>query len=77
MTITIIHGPQASGKTRRAAQLLEHFDGKRIIDDWNGNPDVLKDGDIALTSCPDFVVPEGAHVIDIVTAKAMLTDRTS
>lgn len=77
MTITIIYGPQASGKTRRAAQLLDHFGGKRIVDDWNGNPDALKDGDIALTSNPKHGFPKGARVIDIATAKAMLTDRAS
>lgn len=76
MTITIIYGFQAGGKPRRATQLLAHFDGKRLVDDWNGNPDVLKSGDVALTSCAYFIVPDGAKVIGIATAKRMLLERT-
>lgn len=75
MTIIIICGPQASGKTRRSSQLLAHFGCKRIVDDWTGDPTDLKDGDIALTSNAYFIVPDGAEVIHIDAAKAMLTER--
>lgn len=49
--IVIISGPQGCGKTRHAPQLLRHFGGKRIVDEWfPGDGQTLQDGDVVLTS---------------------------
>lgn len=73
MSIVIVHGPKASGKTTNAERLRKHFKCKRIVDGWDGYSHStrprLKDGDLALTCDePPFSVP-GAKVVDIETAK--------
>lgn len=73
MNIVIVYGPQASGKTRRASQLLKHFKCTRLVDDWNRTTK-LRDGDLALTTdAPPFNV-EGAKVFSIGAAKAALAN---
>ncbi|PHR91070.1 MAG: hypothetical protein COA69_13540 [Robiginitomaculum sp.] len=47
MSITIIIGPMACGKTHHKEALKKHFKAKRIVDDFDGRQ-VLKDGDLAL-----------------------------
>lgn len=70
MAIVIIHGPQASGKTRHKEALKQHFKCSRIIDGWDGRR-TLYDGDLALTNEePPFNCPD-AQIIDIVCAKAL------
>jgi hypothetical protein len=74
MSIVIVHGKQASGKTRRSQELMQHYGCKRIIDDWNGK-DALQDRDLAITSeCPPFKIA-GARIVDFVNAKASLFGR--
>lgn len=53
---TIIHGPQACGKTRNAELLGKAFAANRVIDEWH--PKIaLAEGDLALTNCaPPFAV---------------------
>ncbi len=68
MSIVIVHGPKASGKTRRAEELMRHYGCKRIIDEWDGRAP-LRDGDLALTNMePQFFVDD-ARVVSIATAK--------
>lgn len=51
--IVFISGPQGCGKTRRQKQLLRHFNGKRIVDDWApGDTRTLQDGDVVLSNFP-------------------------
>jgi len=75
MSIVIVHGPKASGKTRNAARLKKHYKCKRIIDGWGdfGLLQVLRDGDLVLTNMePPFegaTLPRGALVVDIEKAK--------
>ncbi len=75
MSIVIIHGPKASGKTTNAEQFKRLYKCKRIIDGWGdfGVNRVLRDGDMVLTNMePPFdgvVIPHSAVVVDIETAK--------
>lgn len=72
MSIVILHGPQATGKTRRGEQLKRHYGCHNIIDEWDGRAK-LKDGDLAITNeAPPFNVP-GAKVVDVAKAKAAVT----
>lgn len=74
MSIVIIHGPMASGKTRRATQLLRHYKCKRIVDCWDGRQ-ALMDGDLALTNMePPFNV-YGARAVNIYDAKVAITSK--
>jgi adenylate kinase family enzyme len=56
MTITVIYGPSASGKTVNADRLQQHYGCQRVIDDWwvHRGKSVRKvdprDGDLVLTS---------------------------
>lgn len=51
MSITVIHGPQGTGKTRYANTFKAHFGCNRIVDCyWPGEPVRLRDGDLVLTS---------------------------
>lgn len=81
MTITVIYGPPASGKTVNADNLQQHYGCQRVIDDWRtyrGKP-VQKveprDGDLVLTT---ELVPEilkhfpRANIISIETALASI-----
>jgi hypothetical protein len=71
--IVIVYGAPASGKTRRARELLAHFGCTRLVDPWEGSP--LKPGDLALTSmAPPFRV-SGAKVVNIAEAKSAITQR--
>lgn len=71
MSIVIVYGDQASGKTRLSAELMRYYDCTRIVDDWDGSSS-LKNGDLALTTeYPPFPIP-GAHVVDIQSAKQAL-----
>lgn len=72
MSIVILHGAPATGKTRRSEQFKRHYGCSRIVDGWDGRAK-LKDGDLAITNeTPPFNVP-GAKVVDVVTAKAAVT----
>lgn len=52
---TIVHGPQACGKTRNAKALAAHFGCTSIVDDWNGRSPLPANA-LALT----HELPEGA-----------------
>jgi hypothetical protein len=71
MNIVIVHGGQASGKTRNGQKLIQHYGCKRIVDDWDGKSP-LKQGDLALTHMPPPFSVTGARVVDIVTAKSAI-----
>ncbi len=47
--ITVVHGPEASGKTRNAEALKEYYKCKRIIEEYPLG-DKLEDGDLLLVS---------------------------
>lgn len=67
MAIVIIHGPQASGKTRYSQFFRKHYRCRRIIDGWD-QFQALESGDLALTTEePPFAVP-GAKVVAIKAA---------
>ncbi|MDH7453546.1 hypothetical protein QF205_10780 [Luteimonas composti] len=79
--ITVIYGPQASGKTRNAEALKRHYGCRRIVDDAfhvvrngvrNGVGDVkLRSGDLVLTNdkaTAEKLAERGAVVVDINTA---------
>ena len=71
MSIVIVYGDKASGKTRLSADLMRYYGCTRIVDGWNGSSS-LKDGDLALTTeYPPFSIP-GAHAVDIQSAKRAL-----
>lgn len=67
MGIVIVYGAQASGKTRRAKELLRHYGCTRLVDDWDGKSP-LANGDLALTSKTHFN-SSGAKVVPIEKAK--------
>lgn len=68
MSIVIVYGDKASGKTRLSAELMRYYGCTKIVDDWDGSSP-LKNGDLALTTeYPPFSIP-GAHVVDIRSAK--------
>lgn len=70
MSIVIIYGPPASGKTTNGKKFMKHYGCSRVIewDEWRRGR-ALKDGDLALTNMePPFSVP-GARAVDIETAK--------
>lgn len=81
--ITVIYGPQASGKTRNAEAFKRHYRCRRIVDDAfrvirngirNGAGDVkLRSGDLVLTNdkaTAEKLAERGAVVVDIHTALA-------
>jgi len=71
--VVIVHGPMASGKTRRAQELMQHFGCTRLVDPWEGQQ--LQPGDLALTNRePPFPTP-GATVLDVATALMRLRRR--
>lgn len=47
--ITIVHGPEASGKTKNAEILQKHYNAKRVVEEFplGGK---LEDGDLLLTN---------------------------
>ncbi len=47
--ITIIYGPQGSGKTRNAEAFKKHFNCKRIIDEYPNVETKIEDGDLILS----------------------------
>lgn len=50
MTIIVIHGPMASGKTRNAQKFRSYYGQKRIVDGWSeGDERQLRPGDLVLT----------------------------
>lgn len=73
--ITIIWGPQGTGKTLVAHALLSLLPGaKRIVEEWLpcDRRDVLQGGDIACTQdAPTFNLP-GARVLHVDAARALL-----
>lgn len=62
--IVIIHGPQASGKTTHARQLMRHYGCVRVIDDWDGKRK-LRPKTLALTTESPPFATKGAIVISI------------
>lgn len=79
--ITVIYGPQASGKTRNAEALKRHYGCRRIVDDVfhvhlnrakRGDSDVLlRSGDLVLTNdkpTAQKLAERGAVLVDINTA---------
>lgn len=73
MTTTIIHGPQACGKTSAAGTFARRFGCSHLADDWNGR-DPLPDGALALTnqSPAHFTAPRGAVVLGFHQALRLL-----
>ncbi len=70
MSIVIIYGPKASGKTTNAERMKRHYGCRRIVDGWDAFEDIpkLRDGDLALALDEPTVSIHGAIVIDIATA---------
>lgn len=66
MSIVIVYGPMASGKTTNKNRLKQHYKCNRIVDDWDDTGmdfRKLKDGDLVLTtSYPPFSVPSAVSV---------------
>lgn len=50
--VVIVFGPPATGKTRNAEALKEHFGCTRVVDNWDYKRNKLEPGDIAL--CNDI-----------------------
>lgn len=52
-----VYGPQASGKTRHAQVIAEHFGLSKIYDDWYGGtlPEQYKEDTLVLTNRADLV----------------------
>ncbi|NYT43135.1 hypothetical protein HZY97_20335 [Sphingomonas sp. R-74633] len=85
MTITVIHGPQASGKTFHAERFRKHFGCRDVVDGWrpgsdlsdHSEPVVLRNGDLLLTNAnPDAVMKRfgdrGVRLIPIEQARRMI-----
>lgn len=55
--ITIIHGPQASGKTFHKQAFAAHYGCTHIVEEWNPNEHELPDdGRLCLTlACPEDI----------------------
>ncbi|MDH5612237.1 MAG: hypothetical protein OEY66_07265 [Gammaproteobacteria bacterium] len=67
MSIVIIYGKQASGKTADAKQLQKFYGCKSVVDEWDGSSFIPDEG-LAITSCmPPFNI-NGAAVIHITVA---------
>lgn len=50
MTVIVIHGPMASGKTRNAERFRSHYGRTRIVDGWVADDErELRPGDLVLT----------------------------
>lgn len=73
--ITIIHGPQASGKSRRAQEFMRLYGCTRLVEEWDGKQP-LRDGDLALTQMePPFIADvSGAQIMPITRAKGILEE---
>lgn len=71
--ITIIYGPEGSGKTRNANYLKGKYAAKRIVDEWNGVFE-LKDGDLILTNSCDIILRDMEHKIQIIHIAEALTE---
>ncbi len=70
MSIVIVVGPMACGKTRNAEALRKHFGCKRIVEDYvRGFSPPLKDGDLALTNeAPRRRKVPGVRVVEFADA---------
>lgn len=77
--ITIIHGPNRTGKTHLATDFARHFRATFIVDGWDAEKHAFPDdGMLALTnSHPDAIfaaIPRGQNpprvrIVDITTAR--------
>jgi len=80
MTITVIHGHQATGKTVNARAFLKQYGCARIVDDWRPgsrfSPECQpRAGDLVLTTEDAAIIAKhlsDARIVDINTARASI-----
>jgi len=48
--ITIIYGPPRNGNKKNIEEFKKHFLASNVIEDWNGDINSLKDGDLVFTN---------------------------
>jgi hypothetical protein len=76
MKTVILYGPPASGKTRNADKIAEHFGCHRIVDNFNYPYLPVKDyiyGALHITCCKPDLVPPDSVCIEIKDALKLVS----
>lgn len=76
MNVTVIHGPEGCGKSRRAKALQRHFASSTVIDGWDGRSP-LPAGALALTNVPPPYPIRGVRILSFEQAQQLLTEASA